>query len=396
MALNKKRRAQDEPDTTTVSDMPADDVAADAAADEEVGGFAPLSDGSYLDESDPEKQKLVYEKVSAEDMKREMDRKRELRKQRREEREAKRSPVFSVARIGITAVTLLGAVGSLLYVAGTAGSYDEEYRANAEQINELSARQSGLEQDTRTQLQPNVVKHDLDLASERGQMIADVQNDMALTRSSLHMSDDERDKNLEVYATQVDRMRGMIAKESTSGGTFAPQQRWINPIEMAPQDGAENADAAQRPIARTRNVPADQYTWVVHTTRNIDTDKSIVPVIWTAHRTAGEDEGQLIAWTRALFDPNTGMFSAFDFGLTPYGQTLLKGTPSVEKQDKIQEQKTLKEVQAELERARGLEQQQNANAAQVDVSDVKQRQAKDAAKAQQQRDRGAEGVKETN
>ena len=134
MALNKKRRAQDEPDTTTVSDMPADDVAADAAADEEVGGFAPLSDGSYLDESDPEKQKLVYEKVSAEDMKREMDRKRELRKQRREEREAKRSPVFSVARIGITAVTLLGAVGSLLYVAGTAGSYDEEYRANAEQI----------------------------------------------------------------------------------------------------------------------------------------------------------------------------------------------------------------------------------------------------------------------
>mgnify|MGYP007089719954 FL=1 len=121
-----------------------------------------------------------------------------------------------------------------------------------------------------------------------------------------------------------------------------------------------------------------------------------MPVIWTAHRTAGEDEGQLIAWTRALFDPNTGMFSAFDFGLTPYGQTLLKGTPSVETQDKIEEQETLKEVQAELERARGLEQQQNANAAQVDVFDVKQRQAKDAAKAQQQRDRGAEGAKETN
>lgn len=396
MALNKKRRAQDEPDTTTASDVPTDNVGADAAADEEAGGFAPLSDGSYLDESNPEKQKLVYEKVSAEDMKREMDRKRELRKQRREEREAKRSPVFSVARMGITAVTLLGAVGSLLYVAGTAGSYDEKYRANAEQINELSARQSGLEQDTRTQLQPNVVKHDLDLASERGQMIADVQNDMAYTRLSLDMPDDQRDKNLEVYATQVDRMRSMIAKESTSGGTFAPQQRWINPIEMAPQDGAAQADAAQRPIARTRNVPADQYTWVVHTTRNIDTDKSIVPVIWTAHRTVGKDEGQLIAWTRALFDPNTGMFSAFDFGLTPYGQTLLKGTPSVETQDKIQDEETLKEVQAELERARGLAQQQNADAAQVDVSKVKQRQAKEAEQAQQQRDGDVEGAKETN
>lgn len=396
MALNKKRREQEEPDTTIASDMPADDAAVDAGSDEEVGGFAPLSDGSYLDESDPEKQKLVYEKVSAEDMKREMDRKRELRKQRREERDAKRSPVFSVARIGITAVTLLGAVGSLLYVAGTAGSYDEEYRANADRINELSSQQSSLEQDTRTQLQPNVVKHDLDLASERGQMIADVQNDMATTRLSLNMSDDDRNKNLEVYATQVDRMRSMIAKESTSGGTFAPQQRWINPIEMAPQDGAEQADVADRPIARTRNVPAEQYTWVVHTTRNVDTDKSIVPVIWTAHRTAGEDEGQLIAWTKALFDPNTGMFSAFDFGLTPYGQTLLKGTPSIQKQDKIQDEQTLREVQTELERARGLQQQQNIDAAEVDVSDVKQRQAKEAEKARQQRDGGAEAAKETN
>lgn len=396
MALNKKRRVQDEPDTTTASNMPADDAATDAAVDDKAGGFVPLSDGSYLDESDPKKQKLVYEKVSAEDMKREMDRKRELRKQRREEREAKRSPVFSVARIGITAVTLLGAVGSLLYVAGTAGSYDEEYRANAEQINELSARQSGLDQDARTQLQPNVVKHDLDLASERGQMIADVQNDMALTRSSLDMPDDQRDKNLKVYATQVDQMRSMIAKESTSGGTFAPQQRWINPIEMVPQDGAAQANAEDKPIARTRNVPPDQYTWTVHTTRNVDTDKSIVPVIWTAHRTAGKDEGQLIAWTRALFDPNTGMFSAFDFGLTPYGQTLLKGTPSIEKQDKIQDEETLKEVQAELERARGLQEQQNTNAAQVDVSDVKQRQAKDAANARQQRADGAGDAKETN
>ena len=90
------------------------------------------------------------------------------------------------------------------------------------------------------------------------------------------------------------------------------------------------------------------------------------------------------------------MFSAFDFGLTPYGQTLLKGTPSIEKQDKIQDEETLKEVQAELERARGLQEQQNTNAAQVDVSDVKQRQAKDAANARQQRADGAGDAKETN
>lgn len=373
MAVGKNRRAGSADNQAEAASISHGQVRADGTAQTagaaEPGAFTPLSDGSYLDDNDPSKKKIVYEKVTAEDMKRQMDRKRELRQQRRKEREAQRSPVFSVARIGVTAVTLLGAVGSLLYVAGTSGSYDEQYRANAEQISELSSRNAGLDNDARTQLQPSVIRHDLDLASERGQMIADIQNQMANTRLSLDMDDDARDKQIEVYSTQVDQMRSMIAKESTAGGDFAPQQRWIAPIEAVTQGVPDDPETA--PIAQARNVPADQYTWTVHATRSIDTDSGVVPIIWTAHRTAGDDAGQLIAWTKALFDPDTGMFSAFDFGLTPYGETLRNGTPSVETQDKIADEQMLKRVQEELDRARGLQQEQDLAASKA-AGDAKQ------------------------
>ena len=376
MALGKKRRddSADAPKTPDKDAQANADMSADKAvsshkkSDDVAGGFIPLSDGSYLDESDPSKQKLVYDKVSAEDMKREMKRKRELRAKRRKEREARRSPVFSVARIGITAVTLLGAVGSLLYVAGTAGSFDEQYRANAEKISELSSKLEGLDKDTRKDLQPSVVSHDLALARERGKMIADVQNNMAATRTAVDMDEDTQNKNLEDYALQVDKMRELIAKDSTSGGDFAPQQRWINPMTF-------KRDIKEKPEedsgGMTQNLPSDQYEWTMHDTLSIDTERGVVPVIWTAHRVGEEDKGQLIAWVKALFDPNTGMFSAFDFGLTPYGQSLQKGTPSVESQDRIEDAETLKEVERELERARGLQDEQNREAAEVDVNEAK-------------------------
>ena len=376
MVLGKKRRedSADAPETPDKDTQVNADTSADKAvsshkeSDGVAGGFTPLSDGSYLDESDPSKQKLVYDKVSAEDMKREMERKRELRAKRRKEREARRSPVFSVARIGITAVTLLGAVGSLLYMAGTAGSFDEQYRANAEKISELSSKQEGLDKDTRKDLQPSVISHDLALARERGKMITDTQNAMANTRTSLSQDEDTQEKNLQEYALQVDRMRELIAKESTSGGDFAPQQRWIYPM-MVVRDTAP--DLEERKRGSTQNLPADQYAWTMHDTLSIDTERGVVPVIWTAHRVGDEDNGQLIAWVKALFDPNTGMFSAFDFGLTPYGQALQKGTPSVSDQDDAIDEETLNEVERELERARGLHEDQNRAASEVDVNEAK-------------------------
>ena len=381
MALGKKRRedSADAPETPDKDTQVNADTSADKAVSSHkesegvAGGFTPLSDGSYLDESDPSKQKLVYDKVSAEDMKRELERKRELRAKRRKEREARRSPVFSVARIGITAVTLLGAVGSLLYMAGTAGSFDEQYRANAEKISELSSKQEGLDKDTRKDLQPSVVSHDLALARERGKMITDTQNAMADTRSELNADETTRDKNLQEYAVQVDKMRELIAKESTSGGTFAPQQRWIYPMTLK----RDIQDKPEEDIGgMTQNLPSDQYEWTMHDTLSIDTDRGVVPVIWTAHRVGNEDNGQLIAWVKALFDPNTGMFSAFDFGLTPYGQSLQKGTPSTDRQDAIADEETLKEVERELERARGLHEDQNRAASEVDVNEAKKQKQK--------------------
>ena len=399
MALDKKRRddSADAPETpdkdtqvnadTSVSNVVSNKNQVDG---ETAGGFTPLSDGSYLDESDPSKQKLVYDKVSAEDMKREMERKRELRAKRRKEREARRSPVFSVARIGITAVTLLGAVGSLLYVAGTAGSFDEEYRANAEKISELSSKQESLENDTRKDLQPSVISHDLSLARERGKMITDTQNAMADTRTSLNQDEDMQEKNLQEYALQVDKMRELIAKESTSGGTFAPQQRWITPMETVIPRLNENPEEAEQP--RTQNLSSEQYAWTMHDTLSIDTERGVVPVIWTAHRVGEKDNGQLIAWTKALFDPNTGMFSAFDFGLTPYGQSLSKGTPSIDVQNQAEDEETLKEVERELERARGLAEEQNREAAEVDVNEAK-KQKKEAQQKEEQQDKTDEADK---
>ena len=399
MVLGKKRRddSADAPktpdkDAQANADMSADKTVSSHKKSEDVaGGFTPLSDGSYLDESDPSKQKLVYDKVSAEDMKREMERKRELRAKRRKEREARRSPVFSVARIGITAVTLLGAVGSLLYVAGTAGSFDEQYRANAEKISELSSKLEGLDKDTRKDLQPSVVSHDLALARERGKMIADVQNNMAATRTAVDMDEDTQNKNLEDYALQVDKMRELIAKDSTSGGDFAPQQRWINPMTF-------KRDIKEKPEedsgGMTQNLPSDQYEWTMHDTLSIDTERGVVPVIWTAHRVGEEDKGQLIAWVKALFDRNTGMFSAFDFGLTPYGQSLQKGTPSVESQDRIEDAETLKEVERELERARGLQDEQNREAAEVDVNEAKKQKEQQQSSSDKDENKDSDATKE--
>ena len=65
------------------------------------------------------------------------------------------------------------------------------------------------------------------------------------------------------------------------------------------------------------------------------------------------------------------MFSAFDFGLTPYGQALQKGTPSVSDQDDAIDEETLNEVERELERARGLHEDQNRAASEVDVNEAK-------------------------
>lgn len=318
------------------------------------GGFAPLGDGSHLDETSSSK-KLNYEHVSPEQVKAQLERRREVERAKRKERAAKRSPIFSVARVAVTAVTLLTAVGSVAYVAGTADSFDKQVQANTQRLNDINAQMSGLDNDARVKVNASTVTNNITLARERGEKITQIQNDMAKTRITRDMDDAQGEAITQEYAVQVDNMRSYIARESMTGGDLAPQQRWISPVALVKSDNPDIMYEAQ-------DLKPEQYRWTMHDTQTVDNSNNTVPVIWTSNFVGGDDDGQLIAWMTALFDPETGMFSDFKFGMSPFGARLLDSTQSLEQQDFNNDVTKREKARRELEKLRAVQEQQTSDA----------------------------------
>lgn len=289
-----------------------------------LGGARPLGDGSHLHEDDDSDVMDLDNqgKISGEELRERMARRREAQRNRRAEKQAKRHPVFSLARTVVTVVAIAGAIGSVFYVQGTSGRFDEETQANSAEISELESSIDEARTGAQAKADAATISNGLALARERAQALADIQNDMAETRTHPDMSDAEAEEVTDQYSVQVDNAKSYLARSAQTGGTFSPQQRWVSPAEFViDRDNPEDR-------GQIVPLPANMYSWTARPTYSVDPSTAQVRVVWTANMVEGDDKGQLLAWVTGEFNPSTGSFSSMRMGLTPFGESMVGATVS--------------------------------------------------------------------
>lgn len=288
------------------------------------GGARPLGDGSHLNDEDNDAVELsaAQSKITGEELRERMARRRDAQRNQRAERQAKRHPAFSLVRTAVTVVAIAGAIGSVFYIQGTAGGFDEQTQANAAEISELEASLEEVTSSPRASADAATINNGLVLARERAQALADIQNGMAETRTHPDMSDDEAEAVTEEYSVQVDNAKSYLSRSAQTGGTFAPQQRWLSPAEFV----IDREDPSDR--GQIVPLPANMYTWTSRPTHNVDPETTEVRTLWTANMVEGEDAGQLLAWVTGSFNPSTGSFSSMRMALTPFGEKMVGATVS--------------------------------------------------------------------
>lgn len=289
-----------------------------------VGGARPLGDGSHLyEDDDSDVMDLDNQgKITGEELRQRMARRRDAQRNRQAEKQAKRHPVFSLARTAVTVVAIAGAIGSVFYVQGTSGRFDEKTQANSAEISELEASIDEARTGPQATVDAAAISNGLTLARERAQALADVQNAMAETRTHPDMSDAEAEEVTDQYSVQVDNAKSYLARSAQTGGTFSPQQRWLSPAEFV----IDRDDPSDR--GQIVPLPANMYSWTARPTHSVDSSTARVRVLWTANMVEGDDKGQLLAWVTGEFDPSTGSFSSMRMGLTPFGEEMVGASVS--------------------------------------------------------------------
>lgn len=282
--------------------------------------YQPLGDGEFL-ELDRSRVRLS-DTYTGDDISRAYDNEREQQELYRQERKEETRPYFNLARIVVVGLSVLTIIGSFVYVLSTQGAYADQFDANQQRIGELELDDRDRDRSNETEPDINMVRNSLVTAHDKGQQLADLQNEYAQTA----LNPEDKTRNLDDFQKDVERIsnsiKGLLGQGVDSGGEFNPAVQWFAPLYPRMKD--DNDDGL---MGMWVPLGTDFWEWEFVSTYDFDESLTAVPVVWQARIKTGPFEGELLGWVTAKFNPNTGVFSHMRRGLTLRGHELAMATP---------------------------------------------------------------------
>lgn len=252
----------------------------------------------------------------------------QLLKERREKSKAKAQETFDkwapqagIARVAITTLCGLAAIGIGIGVVSTAGKHDQKVAANNEVISSLKTDQTGAQNRLEKIPDASVMVSAMSRAGERAHELVDEQNKISRWRAP----DDKAENSDEVYAeygVMTDNAKRFFTERTVSGGDFLPNGPWYQPMKQA-EDPKNKGKTTVVPL------DAEEWEWRYVRVHDVNDDGS-VPVLFEARRTGGEKDGELLAWMKATYEQNVDKFSNMIFAKTAAGSALDYGTPGID------------------------------------------------------------------
>lgn len=279
--------------------------------------YSPLGDG-YSEYGQHTPLSSMQSKV---DIQAAYERQRDQQEHEAQERRQQRSSVMRLVRVGIAGLSCVVAVGCGMYVVSTQGAYTQQYEANAEVLRDLEKQVSDA--DVRSEQAPSVevVQNQLVSAKERGDRIAELQNEIYRMNTTLP---DQRDPSYTKATNDMkalrEQIRTMVTTQAKSGGTFSVAMPWLVMDTFVPVMYTDRDVEELR--FQVRPVNPELFSWRMETNYEVDASSGVIPVLWTARMDKGPLRGELLAWVTATYDPKTGMFGEFTYGQTPRAAAL--------------------------------------------------------------------------
>lgn len=243
-----------------------------------------------------------------------MTKAREATARTRVERALRRAPRATVIRVVVGVVLVLMILYTVLHTASSSSAHDEQARENVSTIAELEKELAQAKVAATNVPDAAALSPAFDDAASKATAVADLQNQMA----GLNFDVKDASKALASYGSLTDQMKQYLSIGSMSGGSFLPQGQWYQP-----QEQGRNHDGDPAWV----RLPAGSWNWKSIPTKTADANGN-VSVIWTAQLTGGSQDGALLAWVLASYDPRRAAFYDFSRGLTPEGYKRLGATRS--------------------------------------------------------------------
>ncbi len=252
----------------------------------------------------------------------------QLLKERREKSKAKAQETFDkwapqagIARVAVTTLCGLAAIGIGIGVVSTAGKHDQKVAANNEIISSLKTDQTGAQNRLEKIPDASVMVSAMSRAGERAHELVDEQNKISRWRAPDERADDQEDIYAE-YGVMTDNAKRFFTERTVSGGDFLPNGPWFSPTKLVPDPKHKD---------KRMSVPLDANEWEWRYVRVHDVnDDGSVPVLFEARRTGGDKDGELLAWMKATYEQNVDKFSTMIFAETSAGAALHHGTPGID------------------------------------------------------------------
>lgn len=245
-----------------------------------------------------------HKKLTAEDIRRRSQQRKEQKARERAERSEKTKPVASMVRMGGTALAVLTALGCWIYVGTTADDYEQDLAVANNKINELDGKMNDAKSDADNLPDIDTLQAQLVAASDRANEVADLQN-----KIGKYQIDTASDESIKKYGELIDQSKTFFTRNAVSGNGFLPHGNWYSP-----QYKGKNKDG--RLIWMP--LPGDKWGWSAVPSKGVGADGSI-PMLWEARLRGGKDDGLLLAWVRAEYFPGTNTFGKLSIGRTKDG-----------------------------------------------------------------------------
>ena len=254
----------------------------------------------------------------------------QLLKERREKSKAKAQETFDkwapqagIARVAVTTLCGLAAIGIGIGVVSTAGKHDQKVAANNEVISSLKTDQTGAQNRLEKIPDASVMVSAMSRAGERAHELIDEQNKITRWRAPDDRAENQEDVYAE-YGVMTDNAKRFFTERTVSGGDFLPNGPWYSPMKQA-EDPKHKGKTTVVPL------DANEWEWRYVRVHDVNDDGS-VPVLFEARRTGGDKDGELLAWMKATYEQNVDKFSNMVFAKTSAGSALDFGTPGIDQE----------------------------------------------------------------
>lgn len=264
------------------------------------------------------------------------------RDDKRRERIAKRAPKESLIRNGVSLALIVASIGSFIYLTTTAGGYEDQTAQNNETIAKLQGEINEVSKRTDSIPDAEVMVAGIEDSHQRGKELAALLNEIA----GFDVPDDPTDERIEDYQALFDDLKGFFTNNALNGGSFNPVNIWYQPHVSNPDPDAGG----------TVKMPKEMWEWVAVPTQSARGD-GLVDTLFEARRIGGDDDGKVMAWATAVYDPKVRKFNSVVMAVTSTGQGYIGVTDTrgnLESQERDRRQEVLDKALQDAQ-ARGLQ-----------------------------------------